>query len=261
MYGMAGGGTGLRPILHDIGLRNGLVLCLDARDNRSYPGSGTQWLDMSGNGHDFDFGAAGAAPTFTGTANERDAYILFDGGDILTYETSNAAWMTAMHQASATFSWIFGVYHITGQDTLMGDTAATSGSGLTAGTGVNCTINSTDVVAFRVRNAASAVMTNYISTATMTENAWNFFGISINSAAGASGGFAQVNGAAETFDATYTSPAAGNATATLQLGAHGNAASPLTSGARLAYVAAWNRSLSAAELTKAYRALRRNLGI
>jgi hypothetical protein len=30
---------------------NGLVLCLDAADKKSYPGSGATWFDRSGNGH------------------------------------------------------------------------------------------------------------------------------------------------------------------------------------------------------------------
>jgi hypothetical protein len=32
---------------------NGLQLCLDARNTRSYPGSGTSWYDLSGNGRTF----------------------------------------------------------------------------------------------------------------------------------------------------------------------------------------------------------------
>ena len=32
---------------------DGLVLCLDAADNNSYPGSGNTWYDLSGNGNDF----------------------------------------------------------------------------------------------------------------------------------------------------------------------------------------------------------------
>jgi hypothetical protein len=30
---------------------NGLVLCLDAGNSKSYPGSGTTWTDLSGNGN------------------------------------------------------------------------------------------------------------------------------------------------------------------------------------------------------------------
>ena len=32
-------------------VNNGLVLCLDASDRNSYPGSGTTWFDVSGNGN------------------------------------------------------------------------------------------------------------------------------------------------------------------------------------------------------------------
>jgi hypothetical protein len=32
---------------------NGLVLCLDAGNRKSYPGSGTTWTDLSGNGRNF----------------------------------------------------------------------------------------------------------------------------------------------------------------------------------------------------------------
>jgi len=32
-------------------ITNGLVLCLDAADRNSYPGSGTTWTDLSGNGN------------------------------------------------------------------------------------------------------------------------------------------------------------------------------------------------------------------
>ena len=34
-------------------VRDGLVLALDAADRNSYPGSGTTWNDLSGNGNHF----------------------------------------------------------------------------------------------------------------------------------------------------------------------------------------------------------------
>jgi hypothetical protein len=34
----------------------GLVLCLDAGNSKSYPGSGTTWTDLSGNGHNITLG-------------------------------------------------------------------------------------------------------------------------------------------------------------------------------------------------------------
>jgi hypothetical protein len=41
---------------------DGLVLCLDAANARSYPGTGTTWTDRSGNGND---GTLINGPTFS----------------------------------------------------------------------------------------------------------------------------------------------------------------------------------------------------
>ena len=41
---------------------NGLVLCLDAANTKSYPGSGTTWTDLSGNGRNFTWNSV---PSFT----------------------------------------------------------------------------------------------------------------------------------------------------------------------------------------------------
>jgi len=54
---------------------DGLVLCLDAADNNSYPGSGTAWTDLSGNGN---HGTLTNGPTFS-SANKGS--IVFDGVD------------------------------------------------------------------------------------------------------------------------------------------------------------------------------------
>lgn len=52
---------------------NGLVLCLDAGNARSYPGSGTTWTDLSGNGNNCTLTNG---PTFS-TSN--GGTIVFDG--------------------------------------------------------------------------------------------------------------------------------------------------------------------------------------
>jgi hypothetical protein len=56
-------------------ISNGLVLHLDAANNKSYPGSGTAWADLSGNGNN---GTTSGTPTFS-SAN--GGSIVFDGTD------------------------------------------------------------------------------------------------------------------------------------------------------------------------------------
>jgi hypothetical protein len=51
---------------------SGLVLALDAADRNSYPGSGTTWTDVSGNGNN---GTLTNGPTFSNNS------IVFDGVD------------------------------------------------------------------------------------------------------------------------------------------------------------------------------------
>jgi hypothetical protein len=51
---------------------NGLVLCLDAANSKSYPGSGTTWSDLSKNGYN---GSLVNSPTFV---NANGGYFAFD---------------------------------------------------------------------------------------------------------------------------------------------------------------------------------------
>lgn len=44
---------------------NGLVLCLDAVNDKSYPGSGTTWRDLSGNGNNGSMGSYNTLQTVT----------------------------------------------------------------------------------------------------------------------------------------------------------------------------------------------------
>jgi len=52
---------------------NGLVLCLDAANVKSYPGSGTTWTDLSGNGNN---GTLTNGPTYS---SSNGGSIVFDG--------------------------------------------------------------------------------------------------------------------------------------------------------------------------------------
>lgn len=62
-------------------VRSGLVLALDAADKNSYPGSGTQWYDLSGNSNNATF----SGPTFS---NTNMGSIVFDGVDDYIYSNS-----------------------------------------------------------------------------------------------------------------------------------------------------------------------------
>lgn len=68
---------------------DGLVLVLDAGNSKSYPGSGTTWIDLTGNGN---VGTLANGPTFN-SAN--GGSIVFDGvDDIITTPTSSVQFLT-----------------------------------------------------------------------------------------------------------------------------------------------------------------------
>lgn len=67
-------------------ITRGLVLHLDASTRESYPGSGTDWFDISGNGH---IGTLTNGPTFN---SENGGYIDFDGTNDYVTIPDNSNW-------------------------------------------------------------------------------------------------------------------------------------------------------------------------
>ncbi len=73
-------------------ITNGLVLCLDAANRKSYPGSGTTWTDLSGNGNN------GTLVNGVGYNSSNLGSLVFDGvndyvsgptfSNVLNYQTS-----------------------------------------------------------------------------------------------------------------------------------------------------------------------------
>jgi len=96
---------GPKPIVTD-----GLVLALDAADRNSYPGSGTTWTDLSGNGNNgtltngptFDSGNGGSI-VFDGTND----HVTFTSNPSLTDQITIEVWVK-LNSTSAGTGWICG---------------------------------------------------------------------------------------------------------------------------------------------------------
>ena len=63
---------------------DGLVLCLDAANPRSYPGSGSSWLDLSGNGNNCSLNVS---PTFI---SRQGGFLVFDGSNYGSITRTNS---------------------------------------------------------------------------------------------------------------------------------------------------------------------------
>jgi hypothetical protein len=82
---------------------NGLVFSVDAADKNSYPGSGTSWIDMSGNNRTGTFGASTASPTFD---SSNGGSINFDGtNDIVTFSDTSLPSSTSSRTVSVWFKF------------------------------------------------------------------------------------------------------------------------------------------------------------
>ena len=62
---------------------DGLIICYDAGDQISYPGSGTTWTDLSGNGH---VGTLTNGPTFNTGSDVTDTLTRAESGTLFTVD-------------------------------------------------------------------------------------------------------------------------------------------------------------------------------
>ena len=104
-------------------VENGLVLHLDAADTNSYPGSGTAWTDLSGNGYN---GTLTNGPAYS---SNNKGYFSFDGTDDYV-DTGKTASQLGIYDSSYTMSAFFRVPNTTGDKMVFGTTTTGSRIGM-----------------------------------------------------------------------------------------------------------------------------------
>jgi hypothetical protein len=87
-----------------------LVLCLDAANSKSYPGSGTTWTDLSGNGNN------GTLANGVGYNSGNGGSLVFDGVD--DYVSLTSADLRFGGSNSYTFDFFIKVPHSTTNQTI-----------------------------------------------------------------------------------------------------------------------------------------------
>jgi hypothetical protein len=247
--------------IRQLQLTSNLQLALDAGDALSYPGSGTKWLDTSGNGYDFNFGATTASPTFNGASGGRSSaeYMSLDGGDHFVYDSANETWMNNLHKDNALWSWAawLQIGTLGTAQRIFGTSSANN-----AQVGVDVAFGATNLLTVSFRNGSGSSGLNAASTLTTAGSVWEFFGQSINEGTGAGGILHRKNDTTDTDTSTISSPSASNATYTMQIGAAGNSITPLLSGARIAMLAIWQGvALTDANLKSVFNATRLRFGV
>jgi hypothetical protein len=220
------------------GLLSGLQIALDAGDIASVASSSqTKWLDVSGGGYDFFRGADVTAttddPTFNGTPgnNSSSEYWSFDGGDFFRYDSTNETFMQSLHKDNAALAYAAWVYLAAGGQTLFG----TDGGGTGTGTRLNMVPGTAQ--GFFATNTGSLVYNGNSDSVSFASGSWHFVAMRLDEASNTMSLVQDSHTVTNT--CTYSSPASGNASYTMEIGAAGNAASKMLNGSRIANFALW----------------------
>ena len=208
---------------------NGLVLCLDAGNRKSYPGTGTTWTDLSGAGNAATILNQGADNAGTIYSSTNGGYITFDGND--DRATSTLPALTSY----TTSAWVR-LRNFSGGERQLFQTA--NGIGLSVLSNrfmfYNGNVNST------IQTVVSNSWYNWVMTTTNTpSNSTKMF----------------INNVADGNWANYGAITAGNialaATNTIQR----------VLSCDIAIFSIYNRALSAAEISQNYNALKGRYGL
>jgi hypothetical protein len=225
---------------------DGLVLHLDAGNSRSYPGSGTSWVDLSRNGNNGTLGASTAAPTFN---NFNGGSFTWDSGDIVTVPMSGLRPTSSITQAA----WVY-ITNNVGQ-VFIGSQYGTStnnsyalwidsANNWTAGVNISGTFN------YQLHNA------------TITLNTWYYFAHTYNG----SNQILYINGTQVRSWATTGTIAYDTNNTLLAIGNDWNGGGYNTGASigiqgRLSIIKIYNRALSAAEIRQNYNATKGRFGL
>ena len=223
---------------------DGLVLCLDAGNTKSYPGSGTTWYDLSGNGNN---GTLTNGPTYS------DGTLTFDRSDDIVFcPPTNSI----IGDSQSTITNII-VFKTTDTSNRMYASSLKRNTG--ASTLLSIDINSDNggnfssgKAGFLTSDGASHSWITY--NGGVNDGNWHFIGCVVD----ASGRRLYIDGNLVASDATTLTTASGN-TGTYTLG--GFDTSNILFGGSIALSLIYTKSLSTSEIQQNFNALRGRFGI
>lgn len=214
---------------------NGLVLCLDAAAARSYPGSGTSWYDIGGNG-------------YTGTLTNGPTYDSSNGGSIV-FDGSNdyviGATTLNINNSVTMEAWIYPTSAPSG---------VSGGGFIISNIGYYLELKSTRVVRSYFYGLSSPGY--HDGTVAVSLNTWSHVVAVRNSSDSTIKHY--ING---TLDNTISSITGtiNNGLQNYQVGAYSGGSYSFTG--RIATCRVYNTALSAAEVSQNFNALRRRFGL
>ena len=229
-----------------VAMNGGPVLCLDAGSKLSYPGTGTTWPDLSGNGNN---GTLTNGPTFA-SAN---------GGSLVSDGTNQYSTATSGLTNNSDFTVSFWIYYMspygsTNSNRGLISTWGTSWQGFAIGTSTSGTI-----IRSWARDGAGGGM-NWANVSTIA-NGWHNFVLVYNYATRTQSGYIDT-----TFCVSEVMSGSTITHSTLQISRGGQTGSTQLSlypylNAKFGNVNIYNRALTATEIATNFELLRGRYGI
>jgi hypothetical protein len=201
---------------------DGLVLCLDAGNPKSYPGSGTTWTDLSGNGN------TGTLVNDTGYNSGNGGSLVFDG--VNDHITSSFA--TTSGQAVTYIGWLYST-----------ETTTNSRNFVDSATG-------RPMIWWKASGQIEFDSAFGYTTPAVYRNQWVY--VVLSKPSGSSSASYYVNGVLVGSGSAYTTPAL---TPTWFSSVSRGAVTGTWKG-NCSYVQAYNRALTASEIQQNYNALK-----
>jgi hypothetical protein len=211
-------------------ITNGLSLCLDAANSKSYPGSGTTWTDLSGNGNN------GTLVNGVGYSGSNLGSLVFDGVDDYVE--------TIQSTTESTFSvsgWVFFNGTVTTQQPVVS-------KWFSGGLSWMLHTAATNTLRWLIRGSSGG---DVVITTTITPNIWFHFTATYQTGTGNCNLYINAN---------LVSSGVGRSsllvpTNTIQIGRKGDSSIAWFNG-RIAQTQIYNRALTAAEIQQNFNALR-----
>ena len=230
-------------------VRDGLVLCLDAANPRSYPKSGTTWSDLAGsnngtltNGPTFDTGNGGSL-VFDGS----DDYVNLNIGHLATF--IDPSWTTGNYHEFSLFGWA--KTSISARRQVFGDWT-TSGSDQTAAMEFGGYTKPTTSINVNVGGGAA-----YVTLLDPYElDTWYYIGVVKLSSQYFTGYLNAEYKGISAIGSQYTTQ-----TQSSRLGTPGAVSTSNTFNGSISSFKIYNRALTAAEVLQNYNATRGRYGI
>ena len=210
---------------------NGLVFCVDAADKNSYPGSGTTWTDISGNGN---VGTLTNGPTFNSSNN---GSVVFDGIDDCVVVNSNASILSTT--AYTKIAWFYPSSFSTNNNIISGGNSGQHAFWLGATS--------------YLRAGHNGDWSTVVATTSLSLNTWYCGAVTFNTT---TGWILYLNGVSENTSVSTTT-FVGNGE--ILLAAYSTGGNVFTG--RIAHVSVYNKVLSPTEILQNYNATKSRFGL